>query len=173
MLNGEFVTLRAIEESDLSLLLTWRNCPDMRQYFREHRELNFTQQRTWFDKTVNQDPNTKMFAITENGSGRLLGAGGLCYIDWINRSADFSIYIGADKLYIDQQFAPDASNLMMKYAFSELCLHRLWAEIYSIDQKKIEFFNSLKFKLDGRHRESHWTNGAWCDSLFFSKLSSD
>lgn len=173
MLEGQYTGLRAIEESDLPMLLAWRNTPEMRLFFREHRELSLSQQIKWFNSTVNSDPNTKMFAILELKTGRLLGACGLCYIDWINRSADFSIYIGADNLYIDQQFAPDASNLLIQYAFSELCLHRLWAEIYSIDQKKIEFFNLLSFKLDGRHRESHWTNGAWCDSLFFSKLSSD
>ena len=44
-------------------------------------------------------------AFEELATGRLLGACGLCYIDFINRSADFSIYIGADDLYIDELYA--------------------------------------------------------------------
>ena len=45
----------------------------------------------------------------------------------------------------------------MKYAFDELGLHRLWAEVYDIDERKIKLFESLGFSLDGCHRETHWT----------------
>ena len=77
-----------------------------------------------------------MFSIIELESDRLLGACGLCYIDWINKNADFSIYIGADNLYIDDNFAPDAGSIMARYGFEELGLHRLWAEIYDYDDLK-------------------------------------
>jgi len=167
MLEGQFTALRAIEESDLPMLLAWRNTPEMRQFFREHRELNLAQQLKWFESTVNSDPNTKMFAICELNTGKLLGACGLCYIDWINRSADFSIYIGYDALYMDSHFAPDAAKTLRAYAFGQLGLHRLWAEVYSFDIKKIDFFNDLKFMLDGRHRQTHRHNGSWHDSLGF------
>ena len=171
MLEGEYIGLRAIDELDLPVLLAWRNRPEMRKFFREHRELNVAQQLKWFNSTVNSDPNTKMFAISELKTGKLLGACGLCHIDWVNRSADFSIYIGHESLYIDSHFAPDAANTMRTYAFQELGLHRLWAEVYSFDEKKINFFKSIRFLLDGRLRETHWHNGSWHDSLLFSYLS--
>lgn len=65
-----------------------------------------------------------MFAILEICTGELLGACGICYIDWINRNADFSICIGKD----------------------------------------------LGFSLEGCHKETHWTEGEWCDSLFYGIL---
>ena len=74
-----------------------------------------------------------------------MGACGLCYIDWINRNADFSIYIGKDDLYIDEKYAIDAAQLMMKYGFEELNLHRLWAEIYNFDELKKIMFDKLGF----------------------------
>ena len=173
MIQGQLTALRAIEEADLPQLLAWRNQPELRRYFREYRELNSTQQRQWFDAKVNGDPGTRMFAITAQGSGRLLGACGLCYIDWVNRTADFSIYLGADGLYIDSQLAPDAAITMTRYAFDELGLNRLWSEIYAFDTVKAEFFQQLGFALDGRHRKTHWAEGAWHDSLYFSLLASD
>jgi RimJ/RimL family protein N-acetyltransferase len=173
MLTGRHTRLRAIEESDLPALLEWRNQPQLRRYFREYRELNATQQRAWFDSRVNNDPNTRMFAIEDASDGRLLGACGLCYVDWVNRNADFSIYLGADGLYIDERLAPDAARVMIRYAFDELGLHRLWAEIYSFDLPKTGFFQTLGFQLDGRHRHTHWAEGDWHDSLFFSLLSTD
>jgi RimJ/RimL family protein N-acetyltransferase len=173
MIEGHLTSLRAIEEADLEQLLAWRNRPELRRYFREYRELNSTQQRQWFESKVNGDPCTRMFAIIERTSGRLLGAAGLCYIDWVNRTADFSIYLGADGLYIDERLAPDAAVTMANFGFNELGLNRLWSEIYSFDTPKTSFFQRLGFSLDGRHRQSHWAEGAWHDSLYFSLLASD
>lgn len=173
MLTGTAVALRAIEESDLPNLLSWRNMPSLRRYFREYRELNSTQQKDWFDNKVNGDPDTRMFAIVDRFTAQLLGACGLCYIDWVNRSADFSIYIGHEQIYIDDILAPDAARTLMSYAYSELNMHRLWAEIYDFDEKKIKFFNSLNFKLDGKHRDTHWHLGSWHSSLFYSHLQTD
>ena len=173
MICGALVGLRAIEESDLAQLLAWRNQPHLRRYFREVRELNSTQQRQWFDSRVNGDPGTRMFAIVELASQRLVGACGLCWIDWVNRTADFSLYIGADDLYIDEHLAPAAAELLIGYAWGELGLNRLWSEIYAFDEPKGAFFRQLGFTLDGRHRQTHWAEGGWHDSLYFSLLAAD
>lgn len=173
MLSGRRVGLRAIDRGDLAQLLVWRNRPDFRRYFREYRELNADQQLAWYESKVLNDPGTRMFAIVDLETGRLLGACGLCYIDWINRSADFSIYIGEGDLYIDEDIAIDAARTMIGYAFDELNLHRLWSEIYDFDLKKTQMFDTLGFHLDGRHRQTHWSEGRWCDSLFFGLLRSD
>lgn len=169
MLEGKCTALRAIELSDLRQLLDWRNRPEYRRYFREHRELSMANQRQWFESVVNGSPTTRMFSIVDGG-GRLLGACGLCYVNWIDRNADLSIYIGADDHYIDARFAPDAARTLIRYAFRELALHRLWAEIYDFDQPKQGLLEQLSFQLDGRHRQTHWTEGTWHDSLFYSLL---
>ncbi len=172
MIKGKHTALRAIEREDLLHLLSWRNEPDLRKYFREYRELNYQQQMSWFENKVNNDIGTRMFAIVDS-QRNLLGAAGLCYIDWINRTADFSIYIGKNGIYIDEILAPDAANVLIKYAFEELGINRLWSEIYSFDHAKVKFFNSLGFKLDGTHRQTHWAENKWHDSFFFSLLATD
>jgi len=173
MLKGSHTGLRAIEREDLPALLAWRNKPEFRIYFREHRELSGGDQERWFEMMVLKDPSIRMFAIVELCSNRLLGACGLCYINWIDRNADLSIYLGADDLYIDDKFAPDAARTLLTYGFDELGLHRIWAEIYSIDLRKQIFFDQLGFTVDGRHRETHWTDGRWVDSLFYGLLAQE
>ena len=173
MLTGEITGLRAIEENDLEQLLAWRNDPRMRRFFREYRELNMTQQKSWFDAKVNSDPATRMFAIVDLETKELMGAAGLCYIDGINRNADFSIYLGIDDLYIDEDYAPDAGRVLLRYGFEELNLHKVWAEIYSIDKPKQQLFYELGFTREGVHRETHWTEGQWVDSLFYGLLAKD
>jgi hypothetical protein len=173
MLKGKHVGLRAIERDDLGALLAWRNRPDFRRFFRETRELGADQQSAWFEGTVLGDPKTRMFAITDLGDGRLLGACGLCFINWIDRNADLSIYIGDGHVYIDDVYAPDAAAALMRYGFDEMGLHRIWSEIYAIDTAKQALFADLGLTLDGRHRQTHWTQGQWTDSLFYGILASE
>ena len=170
MIEGRKTILREILEDDLEPLRQWRNNPDMRRFFREYRDITPAMQRRWYEENVCGDDRVRMFAITERESGRLLGACGLCYIDWLRRSADFSIYLGADDLYIDEDLAPDAGRALLRYGFEELNLHRIWAEIYDHDAAKRDFLPELGFQLEGRHRETHWTGGRWADSLFYGIL---
>ncbi|MEA3352848.1 MAG: GNAT family protein [Campylobacterota bacterium] len=173
MLEGDYVGLRAIEKDDLQQLMQWRNKTELRKYFREADEINSTNQQRWFESISDKNSINKMFAIIDLETDQLMGACGLCYLDWVNRSADFSIYIGYNDIYIDDKYAIDAANVMIKYGFGILNLHRLWAEIYSIDEPKKNFFNKLGFTLDGEFRQTYWYDNQWHNSLFYSLLSTD
>lgn len=173
MLEGEIVGLRAIEPGDLETLRGWRNRPALRRYFREHRELSRTDQEAWFTRMLT-DPGTFMFAIVELGAtSPLVGTAGLCYIDWIRRSGELSLYIGADDLYIDDRLAPDALRVLLRHGFDELGLHRLWTEIYAYDERKAHLYESFDFSLEGRHRDNHYADGVWHDSLFYGLLEAE
>lgn len=170
MLKGKIVGLRAIESEDLVQLLEWRNQQDYRMFFREYRELSLENQRKWFENRVLNDEHTRMFSIVLLETQELIGACGLCYIDWPNRCADFSIYIGKNGLYIDDLYAIDAARVMIDYGFNELNLHRLWSEIYEIDEKKKRMFDLLGFVHEATHISTHWTCGKWVDSWYYRLL---
>ena len=173
MIKGNLVSLRSIEKKDLNQLLKWRNSERFKKFFREYRDLNSNQQKAWYQKIVVGDKNTVMFSIIENKTKKLIGACGLCYINWIYKNADFSIYIGKNNLYIDDKLAFESGKLLLKYGFNILNLHRIWTEIYDFDKKKIKFLSKLKFKLEGEHRETYWYKKSWHNSLFYSILSKE
>ena len=147
MLEGKKVSLKAVERKDLPKLLEWRNKKNFKKFFREYRILNINQQRKWFLDVVEGDKKTVMFSIILNKNQQLIGACGLTYIDWVQKNADFSIYIGDKNIYIDNVLALEAGKLLLQYGFSDLCLNRIWAEIYDFDKKKIELFKTNSFKL--------------------------
>lgn len=174
MLRGKKIGLRAIEEEELKILLDWRNNPEYRQYFREYRELNMVQQKEWFFSKAIKDNSTLMFSIIELKTNKIVGVCGLCYINWVNGSADLSLYIGENNCYIDDDgFAEESCKLLFKYAFNELRLNRIWTEIYIIDKKKIELYKKLKMNIDGTLRESYFYNGEFIDSYIFSILKDE
>lgn len=175
MIQSDSVLLRAIEPNDLESLRGWRNRPSLRRYFREHRELTSADQQAWYARITARDSDTLMFAIADSSreDTPLVGAAGLCYIDWVRRSAEVSLYVGLDDLYIDERIAPQALGALVDHGFGELGLHRLWTEVYSFDERKARLYEEFGFRLEGRHRESHFADGEWHDSLYFGLLSGE
>lgn len=174
MLKGELISFRPIEKDDLEQLLLWRNNSNFRKYFREYRELNMEQQLNWFNEKVNKDDTTLMFAIINNENEQLIGCCGLVYINWVHRHADLSLYIGWDNSYIDSKgFAKESCRILLNYAFDELCLNKVWTEIYEFDNQKWDLYNKIGFTQDGMLRENYWYNGKWWGSRMISILSSD
>lgn len=175
MIKGEKVGLRALEREDLKYLRDWRNKEDFRRNFREVRELSLTDQEKWFESIQNTKHINFMFTIVDLESNEPIGAAGLLYINWINRSADFSFYIGKDDIYInDKDASLEAVNLLIKYGFNNLNLNKIWMELYEFDTKKIDIFTKkFNFKQDGLLRENCFEDGKYWDSYLISLLSKD
>jgi RimJ/RimL family protein N-acetyltransferase len=173
MKKGEKVYLAAIEREDLKLLQQWRNLAYFKKYFREYRDLNFDQQEDWYQKKVLQDPSTLMFSIKRVEDDLLLGCCGLCYINWIHRHTDLSLYIGYQECYIDEEgYALESCKLLFDYAFNELGLNKIWTEIYEFDHKKKRLYKDLGFLIDGILREQYYYEGRFWNSYLMSFLKS-
>lgn len=174
MLNGKKVYLVAIEPNDLETLRKWRNNPEYRKYFREYQEINSDMQKNWYEKKVISDTSTIMFAIRDMRTDELVGCCGLCYINWIHRSSDLSLYIGKDDCYIDQEgIAEEACKLLFNYGFGELGLKKIWTEIYDFDQLKLHLYQSLGFQQDGLLRAQYYYAGKWHNSRIMSLLEDE
>lgn len=174
MIRGEKVYLTAIEEEDLEQLRKWRNLPQFRKHFREYREISSTMQKKWFEHIVNNDNSTIMFSIKDNQTGELLGCCGLCYINWVHRFSDLSLYIGKNESYIDNEgIAEESCRLLFNYGFGELGLNKIWTEIYEFDQKKYDLYLKMGFKQDGFLREQYFYDGKWWNSYILSLLKKE
>lgn len=174
MISGEKVYLKAIEPDDLDALMNWRNIPEFRKHFREYKEINSVMQKKWFETTVLNDSRTIMFSVFDSTTNELLGCCGLCYINWIHRYADLSLYIGYEQSYIDDRgFAEDACKLLLHYGFNELNLHKIWSELYEFDVRKIQLYKKLGFSVDGVLRDNYFFDAKWWNSIIYSMLSTE
>lgn len=175
MIKGKKVGLRAVEKEDLKYLRDWRNISSFRSNFREIRELSLTDQYNWFESIQQSQSYNFMFTILDLETSTPIGACGLLYVNWINRSADFSFYIGENDQYIgDDGRAEEASELLINYGFNNLNLNKIWMELYEFDKEKINLYiNKFNFKKDGVLRENCFEKGKYWDSIIISKLKSD
>eukprot|EP00828_Plagiopyla_frontata_P026873 TRINITY_DN35029_c0_g1_i2.p2 TRINITY_DN35029_c0_g1~~TRINITY_DN35029_c0_g1_i2.p2 ORF type:complete len:275 (-),score=24.63 TRINITY_DN35029_c0_g1_i2:651-1475(-) len=169
MIKGQKIYLTAIERKDLKQLLEWRNLVSYRKYFREYREINYDLQEIWYENKVLNDPSTIMFSIRLITDGSLIGCCGLCYINWIHRNADLSLYIGWNESYIDDRgFAEESCKLLFDYGFKEIGLNKIWTEIYEFDSKKYKLYHQLGLKDDGFLRQQYYYDGKWWNSYIMS-----
>lgn len=174
MIKGSKTGLRAVEKSDLEILKQWRNIAAFRRNFREVRELSSFNQEAWLEKT-NRSPNDFMFVIEDLQTQAPIGAGGLLYINWVIRSADFSFYIGWGEKYIDDEgYAEDSAASLIAYGFNVLNLNKIWMELYEFDQKKLKFFQEkFGFKVDGCLRDNCFEDGRYWNSYIISITKTD
>ena len=174
MLNGDLVVLCAIEREDLPQLQSWRNDSEIRRYFREFRDLSMDQQERWYENTVNNNPDTLMYAIHRKKDNELIGCCGFNHVNWIHRRAELSLYIGWESSYIDEVgYAKESIVLLLDYGFRELGIQRIWTETYSFDVKKRKLAGEVGFSEDGLLRNNYFFEGKWWDSIVISILSGD
>lgn len=172
MLEGKYVRLRALEESDLKKLKDWRNNRKVRSTVREFRLLNMISQKMWFESMTNENPpKSIMFGIMDN-KNKLIGVCGLTYLDWKNKHAELSCYLVLKNWQKTKQ-AKNAIELMIQYGFHELNLHRIWAEVFAIAVENKTMLEKLNFVQEGVLREKLWRDGKWWDSFIYSMLHSE
>jgi len=169
MIVGKLVTFRALEEGDLAKLRDWRNSKHVKRTTREYRLLNMFNQKSWFESLHKQHPPHDIMFGIKNKKNKLIGVCGLTYIDWKNRHAEISIYLEGEKWQFRIQ-TKDSLRVLMSYAFNELGLHKVFAEIYSFVTETIQLYESLGFHKDGILRDNVWRNGKWWNSFIYSKL---
>ena len=167
MIRGDKVRFRAIEREDLRQLRDWRNHPEIRTRTREFRLLSLEHQERWY-AALHDDRNTIMFAV-EDEAGKLIGVVGLTYVDWKNRRAEVSIYIG-DEVAWGKGYGLDALRTLCGYGFRTANLHKLYAEIFAFNEPSVGLFEKAGFILDGRKRQDQFVDGKYWDTLVYSLL---
>lgn len=171
MISGKKIGLTSVSTESLEQFREWRNRPELRQYFREHRELSKEMQTNWFNSKVLNDPNQYNFEIRDLDSKKLIGHCGLYYINWIARTAEFGIYIG-DNNFRNGGYGSDSLRTLIDYGFNQLNLNKIWAEVYS-NNDAFHVYTHVGFKVDGVLRQNVYKNGEYYDATIISMLKSE
>ena len=174
MLIGEKVVLRGLELYDAKELHKCVNDWEVRRYlgmfypFSEIEEEEFVKS-SWERRKKGTD---FIFGICEKENGQLIGTIGLHKVDWKNRNAELGIAIWK-KEYWGRGYGTDAIIALLKYAFHELNLHRVYLRVYNFNKRAIRCYEKAGFKKEGVMREAFWRNGEWHDTILMSILQSE
>jgi len=170
MLNGKITRLRALEKQDIPLLQKWMNDPNLTKWLGPRFPISLEEQNCWYDKLVT-DP-TKRKLLIEDLQGRAIGLVSLMDINFKDRCAEFGIYLG-EREALGKGQGKDASITLMKFAFSELGLHRLFLYVFEENTRAIKSFEACGFRTEAILREKFFYEGKFHNQLIMGLLSED
>ena len=81
-----------------------------------------------------------------------------------------NIYIGADlhEKFRGKGLAYESYCKFIPFIFEEYNLHKIYLEVLSTNQRAINLYNKLGFKIEGIKKEDVYKNGYWVDSIIMS-----
>ncbi len=91
-------------------------------------------------------------------------------IDWKNRSAELLGIFTGEKEYWGQGYGSDAINALLRFAFREMNLHRIYLHVHDYNERAIRCYEKCGFQLEGRQREALFRDGRYHDVLLMSIL---
>lgn len=170
MLQGERVTLRAVEREDLPLLWAFNNDlavelagggdPPMPQ--------SLARLQAEFDASAAKGGRDGAnFAIEVEG--RLLGGCGLFNSNDTDRTAELGIGIG-DRDCWGRGYGREAVRLLLDYAFRLRNWRNVWLRVWGNNARAIRAYHAVGFVEEGRQRAQVWSAGAYHDLLLMGVL---
>lgn len=157
------VKLKPIESTDLPLIQSWRNSPEVMNYCRQYRLLSLEDMYKWWERlTQDKDYNltNDLFLLTYNK--KKIGVGGLVRIDWRNRKGELSFYIGLGS-YRNKKIISLCLLSLLAYAHKTLGLHKVSWPVYSFNHL-LPIYEKILTKEYTAKSEYYW-QGKWWDRV--------
>jgi RimJ/RimL family protein N-acetyltransferase len=164
------IKLRELERADLADLNRWRNDADLLELLGN----NFlfiagAVDEKWYESYLAARDRNVRLAITLSDTRQYVGNVNLTGIHAVNRSAEFSILIG-EKTAWGRGVGSEAANLMLRHAFGDLNLNRIYLTVLASNQRALRLYERLGFRTEGTQRQAVFKNGAFHDLVMMSLL---
>ncbi|MDG1332113.1 MAG: GNAT family N-acetyltransferase [Crocinitomicaceae bacterium] len=128
-------------DSDLEMVRTWRNHPDVSDYMFYQKTITKERQKSWFRSL----DKTDVYLMIVN-QGKKIGVINVKNINWWKRTGEAGVFIG-DQDYRNSPLAMQAIFAMMDAFFYEFKFKALKATVKSDNENAIDFNRQLGYKV--------------------------
>ena len=130
MIYGKRLRLRALERSDLALFVQWLNDPEVTENLLVGHPFSMDAEIQWYEAMLKRPSFERplVIEIQQDSDWKMIGNLSLMDLDWQHRSAELGIVIG-EKSAWNHGYGTEAIQLLVKHAFEELNLHRIWLRV--------------------------------------------
>jgi len=168
MICGEGVGLRLVLEQDLELLARWRNDPLTSAMFHSPFMMSDAALIDWH-RALLGNPDRMRFMIERLEDKVTIGIIGLEHINYRNQEAELAGLV-IDLAERGQGWGAKAIGTMVRYAFEDLNLHRLYARIYGSNRAARRVAEKAGLIYEGQLRQSVYHNWGYEDIIYMSIL---
>lgn len=171
MIEGKRVMLRKLEEEDLSQTLNWINDPEIAHLVGIDQPISKDEQKKWYQGLI-EDQTKRVFAIELKEDKKHIGNVSLDTIDWRNKNARLTIFIGENSLR-NQGFGHDTLTTFLNYCFGHLNLNKVFLIVHKENQPAIALYEKCGFVREGLLGSHEYYNGRYIDKVMMGILKSD
>ena len=126
--------------------------------------------KDWIEKFIEkEDDSLIFFSIHALEDDRLIGFIGLDGIQWTHGDTFVFIALG-EHAYWGKGYGTDAMQVILRYAFTELNLHRVSLDVFAYNPRAIRTYEKTGFQYEGRFRKYLNRDGERADMLFMGIL---
>ncbi len=162
--------LREISINDLAKINDWRN---------DHEIINLLGcnflyisekiDEEWYQNYLNNRDKNVRLSILESDNNNLIGNVYLTNIQFINRSAEFSIVI-SNKNYWSRGIGEMVCREILKHAFIDLNLNRIYLYVLEQNTRAIKMYEKVGFLVEGKLEEVVYKNGSYHNTFVMAIL---
>jgi RimJ/RimL family protein N-acetyltransferase len=172
VLAGERVELRPLDPANIELVISWLRDPEVNRYMLSgHEPIAIEDERAWYEHAL-ASAEDLVVQIHRRADGAYIGNAGLHHIDAKHRGAELGIMIG-DKAQQARGYGRDAMVTLLRFAFGELGLHRVYLRCHPDNARGLAAYRAIGFTEVGHEREAVFIDGEWQDHLVFDLLEDE
>ena len=167
-LIGSQIYLRPVSLEDGATIAGWLNDPEVRRTLRARMPITHLAEEA-FLRRIGESENDLILAIMVRETEQFIGVLGLHQIDSRNRHAQFGITIGEKDAW-DKGYGTEATQLILRYAFDSLNLHRVALQVYEFNPRAQHVYEKIGFRTEGRLRQETFREGRYWDTIVMGLL---
>jgi ribosomal-protein-alanine N-acetyltransferase len=111
------------------------------------------------------------YGIVIKETDELVGIAGIKNIDYKNRKCEIGYWVG--KKFWGNGYAKEAISLLLGVAFSSLGMNRVYATVFTFNERSLKVLESLSFVKEGVMRHSVFHVDKFVDDIMLSLLKSE
>lgn len=161
------ITLRPLQESDLTMVRQWRNHPDVRRFMYTQHEICEEEHRAWFQR-ASSDPHRHLLLAKRHDDA--FGFITIQVVSAVAKRAEWGFYLAPDAPRGSGQALGAAA---LEHAFHHLALHKLCGEALASNDRSIRFHERLGFTRESQLRDHHFDGHTYHDVIGFGLLRSE
>lgn len=164
---GYGVQLGALEHGHVERIRKWRNDAKIYKWTRQFEPITHMHHMKWYESLCG-DPSRKMMLVSKKdaaGGELVLGVAGLTDVDYVNRHAEFSLYI--DPKQQRKGYGEAALKTLFDYGFRVLNLNKIYGETFSNNVDAIACFRKIGMDLVGTRSSHYFRDGEWLNAIMF------
>ncbi len=173
-LKGNLVGLRPLRKSDVPVFHPLVTDPQVARFLPSLPDpYPIEEGYTWVRSTHRLARQREAFTLgIESREDRaIVGIIALMHVNWVDRVAELGYWVG--RPYWRRGYGFEATQLMLRFAFRELKLYRLFARVIASNSRSAGLLQKAGFVPEGISRKERQVGGRRLDELRFGLLRAE